>query len=433
MNTSPSGVGSPAQARWAGGLSQQHGLNGTLVAKRFLNMTPIEGSYREETREIILWIQGRSLAPGGLKAVAKELVERWPVGRDGVPARVAREPLVLYGDSEPEFIVETLEELCLRPGSAEQYGSEKWQALRETMRAWETRQLAATTRTCVGREVVAACDYAASTRSLVLVTGPDGIGKRTAAQRHSETFCGRFRYSPVPTANDKTNFFRELAKPLGTGAALTKKANEMEPRAREMLQVSGLCAVFGDAQYFFPTTNPRDSQPDRLDWLVSALVEQGVGVVLISGPGFAHRLKLAQRCARWDSSAFESHVRRREIKARLDYPDFEAVARAMLPDGTAPSVCFALAAACCPNKHEKWTLRQLRRAVDDVLYAADQAGRQAPTDADVCAALRPLLVPSDVSPEDLKVAVQKRSSLQFSSRAGSAHPTATRSRTEHSW
>lgn len=175
-----------------------------------------------------------------------------------------------------------LADLCLDPKTALADG-EPWyfptlvSTLREYQAAWIADRAEAFV-TSIGKQVYDALDYAREMRRLVLVNGLPGIGKSHAAKTWCELNAGCARYVQVPSTNDEVGFFREIAKALGISSGLGWKAVQLRERIEDVLHTGQLMLVFDEAHYAFPTNDCRNTQPGRINWIMTALLNKGLPV-----------------------------------------------------------------------------------------------------------------------------------------------------------
>lgn len=288
-----------------------------------------------------------------------------------------------------------VEELCLNP---EQPISSPWyfptliETLREFQAAWITERSAGLVTTEIGRQVKEALDYALETGCMVLVDGQARTGKTTATLQWCEQHPGRARYVQVPSSKDESGFYRAIARSLGVSINLNSKAVELRNRIEDTLQGSRLMVVFDEAHYLWPQGTSRGALPDRLNWIMTALVNKGVPVGLVTTPQFIRSQKRVEQESSWTSEQFIGRIGLyQRLPDTLDEKDLAAVARVRLPEGDDKATALLVAYARSSAKY----LAGIDAVVSRARYLATKTGRDKVTRADVAAAIQEGVIPSD--------------------------------------
>jgi len=360
----------PRQERFAS--SYQSGLLANLVAKR---CAQIEDA---SERAPILFLQMLSWKPGGL---APHLREIFPVQdfKNELDEDLEKELFELCLDSYPEWVDDLI--------------SQKWNASFD--RTWKFaaayRKLwienhSGGVETVIGRQVAEAFDYARETRSLVLVDGVPRIGKTFSARAYCERSGGLARYVQVPFSNDDTTFFRAIARALGVSSSLQLKALEIRARVEEVLQSGDLLLVLDEAAWLFPQTGRHYSLPSRLNWLLTAVVNFGAPVALITTPQFHTSQRRIETQTGWTSEQFIGRIGHIErLPSVLPIQDLIAVARAIFPEGDKQTW---QALAGCADMNQQTKLAGMDALVKRARWLAGQQDRAEATPADLRRAMR---------------------------------------------
>jgi hypothetical protein len=288
-----------------------------------------------------------------------------------------------------------LERLCLDPQtrlSSPWYFPTLIETLREYRAAWVAERSAGLVTTEIGRLVNETLDYALETGRMVLIDDMARTGKTTAARQWCEQRPGRARYVQVPSSTDDGGFFRAIAKALGVSINLNSKAVELRDRVEDTLQRSRLAVVFDEAHYLWPQGNFRDALPTRLNWLMTALVNHGVPVALVTTPQFIRSQQRVEQKSCWTSEQFIGRIGHyKRLPDTLDEKDLAAVARVQLPEGDAKAVALLVAYARSSLKY----LAGIDSVVTRARYLAGKAGRGKVTSNDVANAIQEGVIPSD--------------------------------------
>jgi DNA transposition AAA+ family ATPase len=364
------------------------GISGTAVAKRCaLLLSPAK-------RQLLWFIQGMSLTEGGLKKLARELLNMFPERID--PSCIAYKHLDLdtlesdkpsaddlrqechdvalhrrkrdpdYFSHDPISIEEFLVDLCINPRlkialkgevveSSEfdvdlardefpelephefhtanlEYFKEVIAALVDYKRRYEERVRAEFCLTAIGQQVWKQLDAALKSKTMIVIDGKEGRGKTEAVRAWCNCHLGVARFASLDGTSTKTMQFRELARSLGVGHGYCSKVSEMQAKVKEVLRVSQLMLVIDEAHYLFNQGPRMYTRPEMLDWIDTALCNPPLPLALITTPQFLICMERAAGQVEWNYRQFRRRCKRYVRLAPKNTPaDIEAVARKLLP------------------------------------------------------------------------------------------------------
>src|ERR1700677_2245583 len=185
-----------------------------------------------------------------------------------------------------------------------------------------------------------------------------------------------------------------MAKALGFASSYTRKAQELRARISDVLQTGHLMLVIDEAHYLFPQTNVRRALPNRINWMLTELVNYGVAVALISTPQFTTSQKVIEKNTHWASEQLIGRMARyTRLPDRLDQHDLEAVARYHLPEGDKKSIACLVAYAQASRKY----LAGIEHATKAARYEAQVQRRRKVTFEDIKRAIATSVMPSDAA------------------------------------
>jgi hypothetical protein len=249
-------------------------------------------------------------------------------------------------------------------------------------------------QTEIGKKVLDSLDYAEHQKSLVLIEGHARIGKSFVTKAWCEACPGKRRYVQAPSSNDMAVFFRAIAKELGFAASYARKANELRARISDIMQTGHLTLVIDEAHYLFPQTNVRRALPNRINWMLTELVNFEVAVALVSTPQFTVSQRLIEKNTHWASEQLIGRMARyTRLPDRLDQHDLDAVACYHLPEGDKRSIAALVAYAQASRKY----LAGIEHATKAARYETDLQGRQKVTFDDIKNAIATSVMPSDAA------------------------------------
>lgn len=357
--------GSPLrQERWASSIAHIQGLKANLVARRCQVVND------PSVRELIWYVQWRSHQPGGLVALAGDVLRHEPGAFD-----------------QRSMGVEWLTTLCLDPCDEDHPTFRR--AIRSCME--ENSGLNAVV-TAVGKSVHSALDYSLEQRCLVVVEGLARIGKTFAAKDWARSRAGRVRYVQCPSTNDDVAFFVAVAKGIGLTVDNNPKTKSLRPRIEDTLQSGDLMLVIDEAHYCWPGHSYRNARPSRICWLLTALVNHDVPVALVVTPQFFKSQEACETKIGWACEQLTGRIGDYlKLPDELGMEDLRAVARNHLPEGDTTSI---EALALYAGSSQKY-LAAIEHAVKKARYLAGQAGRETVIQADIRTAIESGIVPSD--------------------------------------
>jgi histone H3/H4 len=160
------------------------------------------------------------------------------------------------------------------------------------------------------------------------------------------------------------------------------------------MQSGHLMLVIDEAHYLFPQTDVRRALPNRVNWMLTELVNFGVAVALISTPQFTASQRVIEKTTHWASEQFIGRIARyTRLPDRLDQEDLEAVARFHLPEGDKKSITALVAYAQASRKY----LAGIEHATKAARYEAQLQGRKKVTFDDIKRAIATSFMPSDAA------------------------------------
>ncbi len=187
--------------------------------------------------------------------------------------------------------------------------------------AWRQNEIEASRGRIVETEITAsihdALDFAHESKSFTLIEGREGIGKSAAARAWCERNPGSAIYVSLGSGTDEMTLFRSIARVLGTACALSRRAGDIKARIEEALKPGHLTLVLDEAHFLWPQSDrAQRTAPKRVDWLRTALIDEGVPVVLISTPQY---FKL--QCDRFRKGGWNANQIQRRLAQTVALPE----------------------------------------------------------------------------------------------------------------
>jgi hypothetical protein len=288
-----------------------------------------------------------------------------------------------------------LSEICLNP-ERDLNAGKPWyfptliQTLREHQANFIQQKSEGVAITSLGAKVFEVLDYTFYSRGLTLMEGNARTGKSFSAKAWCARNPGRARFVEVPPYNDDAGFFRALARGLGLGNFLNYKPSQIRERVESVLLTGDLILVLDEAQRLWPLHDLKRGHPNRIVWVMT-MANAGVPISCVSTPQFFNAQKAMEKSG-WNSAQLTGRIAHYEsLPVELSDDDLMAVARVVMPHAT-DTVLKALSA------YARSSARYLA-AVDTIAtrasFIASRDGRPHCSTNDVREAMRQMVIPSD--------------------------------------
>jgi AAA domain-containing protein len=346
------------QERWASSSEYNGAISALLAAKRIALVED------EETKALLWYIQWRSLRPGGLKQLGRELFaflpgsvgtatmrknggckpdkiygttlvrkirEELPSGYDDVPLR--GDKVVTWADFEEteetledapasytgEFFLEImrraslslpehLTKLCLNPdidlndrSAGVWYFADLINGLKGYRQHRADVALSGLATTDVSEQMREALDFCYRRRRMILIEGVAGIGKSETVKAWCSRYSGLVRRVEIPSSGDDRSFYAALAEEVGVARGAAYNGQQIKLKVEEALRASGLMLVLDEAQFAWPQFNRPRGVPARMQWIKTAY-DDGTPIALVALPEFTDWQNLYVERTLWRDS-----------------------------------------------------------------------------------------------------------------------------------
>lgn len=369
-------------------------------------------------RSLLFFLQGLSLRNGGLTSVTEMLFQLFPDRlAEGYADDESQDRYLAYitngvgGNSRVPRFAEFLESVCIDPRldlellrSQEASGAPRCfrdpigalLLLREHLVKSEAEN---TVLTSLGREVHKHLDRALATGRMTIMEGKSGSGKSFAAESWCRAHLGEARFVSLSGITHRTGFFQKLGMALGL-AVCQQASSKLQAAVEAHCARTRLMLVIDEAHYLFPQHRRSHSAPELVDWVNTALVNNGVPVALIATDQFAKLKTRTEKQVGWTSAQLIHRTWRYQIlPEQTPKEDLQAVAKILLsylwnseeriwtldrsvhPDALAVKVISGTAHATA------LPLPAVRSIVDEARLLAVEAGRKIVGLADIRGAI----------------------------------------------
>lgn len=270
-------------------------------------------------------------------------------------------------------------------------------ALYEYQRRHVERVRADFVETSISRIVFEAFDYVLETGRTALVEGNSGYGKTTALKACCDMHPGQVRYVQLSGITSRTAFIKRIADACGVANGGGMSTDRIQNRVEAFLKRTKLALIIDEGQYLWPQGKRITSHPELVNWLNTALYNEGVPFLISATRQFTLRRQAVEKQTDWSSE--QSRRRTRKVFQLPDAPttdDLQAVARKLLGnvgDLGESAVDFVVGYALTARGF----FQTITDAIDDARLIAKRAGRDRITSKDLKTAIYEWRAQSDAA------------------------------------
>lgn len=216
-------------------------------------------------------------------------------------------------------------------------------AIAEAMKRYTDRAetLAASTKNA--RIVHDGMEFAGIAGGLVVIFGPERIGKSKSAEQFAVANPDKCRLISLSAGTTDRLFYGEIATALYCDREGRDTAGLREV-IRDTVASRSLMLIFDEAHCLFGTSAKASIK--RIEYIRTEFVNRGIPVVLIVTPQFAHRLQGLERSSDFNLRQLRGRVTRWvAMDRKISVTDLERVARFHVPEIDAESLEIVTTAA----------------------------------------------------------------------------------------
>jgi len=262
--------------------------------------------------------------------------------------------------------------------------------------------------TSIGETINATLDYGLQIGRMVIIEGSAGSGKTHAAEAWARRHPAQARFVSPSGITHRTGFFQRLAASVGL-ATSQRKSCELQAKVKTFFADTKLMLVIDEAHFLWPQAKRVYTNPELVDWVNTALVNQGVPVALICTDQFARLKERVEKQTGWTSEQLMHRIKRyTKLPDRPTEQDLETVTRTLLlMTWDEATQSWSGRAAKCDVRTVKLIvgyallsrlpLASVRDAIDESRSLARAARRDRVLFEDANAALEDYQIPSDAA------------------------------------
>ena len=301
-------------------------------------------------RRLLFFVQALSMQAGGLNVAVEDLLVRFPEAKKAAQAGVVamlpeqQQPYALYFAEEsferyewPATLHHILVQFCINPGlnlDALRHPTVLGEGLLRILEQYRRTLIKEGKRrriiTSGGKVIESGLDRVLATGRMGVIEAPAGYGKSNSAQSWCAEHLGEARYASLSGITHRTGFFQVIGKALGLGMC-QQASSKLQAKIESLLATAKLMIVFDEAHYLWPQHRRSHSNPEFIDWVDTALVNQGVPVALICTDQIAKLKARGEKQTGWTADQFLHRTfRYTKLDDRPTKADLEAVTRHLL-------------------------------------------------------------------------------------------------------
>lgn len=376
------------QERFSSSSSLSKGILGNLLALRCQTVRS------QAHRRLIYFLHELSLRNGFEVHRTCNLFESWPwpsavKKSESSFERLGRELSEMFPrrrSRTPADLAQLLTKICLDPAcDLDTDGEPDWPDLVQCLTAYhETFTRAISQRvaqTEVTRDIFELLEYAMVQRGIVLAEGRFRSGKSFSSQAFCQMHPESTRYVQLSSSTSDIGFFRDIARSLGVASSNMRKAWELRCRIEDALRGQHLLLVIDEADYLWPQAVRPQGAPERVNFIMTSVVNNGVPVALIGSRNFSRMMaNMQRRCPVWSADQFLGRIKlRKSLPDGLKKTDLTAIAHKLIPTASDSAVMLLVGHALVSEGR----LGSMESAALRAIFFAKQRGASIVSFADV--------------------------------------------------
>lgn len=248
--------------------------------------------------------------------------------------------------------------------------------------------------TSLSQVVFEAFDYALDTGRSALIEGNSGFGKTTALKACCAMNLGRTRYLQLDAITDRTAFAQKLSDATGVARGKGFSPANRLIRIQEFLRRSKIMLVIDEGQYLWPQGKRVTVHPELINWIGTALYNEGIPFVISATKQFTLRRQHVERQTDWSSEQLRR--RTRKVFSLPESPtteDMQGVARKLLGGLGEAAIDFVVGYAITSRGY----FQTITDTFEDMQLIAKRAGREKITGKDLQFVVKEWRAPSDAA------------------------------------
>ncbi|HEY3862589.1 MAG TPA: AAA family ATPase [Verrucomicrobiae bacterium] len=139
-------------------------------------------------------------------------------------------------------------------------------------------------RTEIVTRVFDCLDYAWQQRGFVQIQGDARTGKTEAVEAWCKMNPGKARLVSTPSGKSMADLCKAVAEAIGLPFGPRTGGSELKEQVQYVFRHSGLFLVFDEGHFLLPSSFDRNTQPVRLDWVRTQIVDRKLPIAIVTTP-----------------------------------------------------------------------------------------------------------------------------------------------------
>jgi hypothetical protein len=179
----------------------------------------------------------------------------------------------------------------------------------EAMDAHAARAALQLAQTEVVTAVFETLDYAWHGKVLVQIEGNSRFGKTESVRAWCAMHPGKVRLVSTPSSNYDKDIYKAVAESLGLQFALSATGTRIKEAVDYVIRHSGLMFIFDEAHFLIPQRIFRETQPSRLNWVRTHIIDRKLPVAIVTTPqAFSHAVTKFTRTTGYNFEQFLGRI-----------------------------------------------------------------------------------------------------------------------------
>jgi hypothetical protein len=135
-------------------------------------------------------------------------------------------------------------------------------------------------------------DYAWQQKVPVKIEGDTRTGKTEAVKAWCSMNPGKCRLVSTPSGKSMGDLFKAIADAIGLPYGPNVRGTDLKDQIQYIIRHAGLFLIFDESHFLLPSSFDRNTQPARLDWIRTQIIDKKLPIALVTTPqAFSHSAK----------------------------------------------------------------------------------------------------------------------------------------------
>jgi hypothetical protein len=225
--------------------------------------------------------------------------------------------------------------------------------------------------TAVAREVFDTAERTLATGTPSVIRGDPRFGKTEATKAICAMYPGRLRWIAVPQGNSLREFFIRIADALGIDTSYGSGIAPLRAKIQYIFRQTDIVPVFDEGAWLLPESYSKTTQPARLNWVRSELLDKGIpAIVVVTPQWFDEPLEKFVSTTHYAVEQFLGRCEITPLPSHLEQGDLLRVAAFHFPEFKRKADLLEITEAACRSDGYLKTFEQLSKRARFVAQTA---------------------------------------------------------------